>query len=256
MVTSDVSVVEALWTKYVSRRDTATKERLIMQYLPLVKYVVGRFPMSRTNVLSSDDLLSHGVIGLVQAVDRFDPTRGVKFETYAIARIRGSIIDGIRSLNGLGREAWQRAREIQGVLVRLEEQLGRPPTDEEAASSMRLDVDTFRKYLSDAGVTTVSLDGLLEFNGANGLSHRGNPLEDTDSASPETVAEKNELRERLRGAVRRLPDRDRLLLTLYYFEELTMKEISKVLNISESRVCQLHTRAVLRLRGYLLKQRP
>jgi RNA polymerase sigma factor FliA len=241
---------EGLWNDYVAKHDPRLRERIIVQYAPLVKYVVGRLAINMPVVIDSDDVISYGTIGLIDAVERFDPTRGIKFETYAIARIRGAIIDALRSLDQVPRTARQRAREIEAAIAELEAKLKRPPHDEEVAKHLGLDLEKYREACVRTNVTTLSLDALLstddEEGGGGGRSHA---FEDKDSPDPVAAMERREAEAALVLAVKKLPERERLVLSLYYYEELTMKEISRVMEISESRVCQLHAQAILRLRA-------
>ncbi len=246
--TFDLQANEALWNDYTARRDGATRERLILQYAPLVKYVVGRIALNLPSVVDSDDVLSYGTIGLIDAVERFDPERGIKFETYAISRIRGAIIDALRSLDQIPRTTRQRAREIEAAIVELESKMRRPPTEEEVARHLGMDLERYRDVIVRSGTTTVSLDSLLLSDDEEG-GPRAFVFEDKDSPDPQNTALRREAERLLVEAVKRLPERERLVLSLYYYEELTMKEISRVMEISESRVCQLHAQAVLRLRA-------
>jgi RNA polymerase sigma factor for flagellar operon FliA len=244
---------ESLWNDYVAHHDPRLRERIILQYAPLVKYVVGRLAINMPTIIDSDDIISYGTMGLIDAVERFDPVRGIKFETYAIARIRGAIIDALRSLDQIPRTARQRAREIEAAIADLEAKLKRPPYDEEVAAHIGLDVDRYREACVRTSVVTLSLDSMLNLDDDDGHTPgtRAYAFEDRDSPDPVSVTEKREMEVALVGAVKNLPERERLVLSLYYFEELTMKEISRVLEISESRVCQLHAQAILRLRASL-----
>jgi RNA polymerase sigma factor for flagellar operon FliA len=246
-----VTETSDLWIQYARTRDPALRERLILQYAPLVKYVVGRLAINLPAVLDAEDVLSYGTLGLIEAIERFDPSRGIKFETYAISRIRGAIIDGLRALDQIPRSTRQRAREIERALADLEAQLGRAPTDEEVAAHLGLELDRYQQALQNTSVLTLSLDSLLEVDDDTAPAVPAGKLGDRESPDPVALAERHELEEALVKAVQRLPDRERLVLSLYYYEELTMKEISRVMEISESRVCQLHAQAILRLRAYL-----
>jgi RNA polymerase sigma factor for flagellar operon FliA len=241
---------EDLWIDYAAHRGAATREKIILQYAPLVKYVVGRLAITLPTILDSDDILSYGTIGLMDAIERFDPTRGIKFETYAIARIRGAIIDGLRALDQIPRTTRQRGREIERAYTQLELEMGRPPTDVEVAAHLNLDLGKFHETLVHNAATLVSIDSLVESEDSTMVT-RGDLIEDKSSPDPQAITEKREVLGNLVSAVERLPERERLVLALYYNEELTMKEISKVLDVSESRVCQLHSQALARLRGYL-----
>lgn len=237
-----------LWARYMVARDPRLREQLIMQYAPLVKYVMGRLAISLPAILDYEDILSFGTIGLIEAVERFDPTKGVKFETYAISRIRGSIIDALRSLDRLPRSVRQKAKEAEHAIVTLTHDLGREPTDEEVADTLGLSLGAYRKHLIDASWITVSLDS----NGGGGEEEDDNGgamgVPDPDGEDVSTGIEHQELIGELAVAIRELPEREQLVLSLYYKDELTMREVSKVLGISESRVCQLHARALTRLR--------
>ncbi|MGH2356285.1 MAG: FliA/WhiG family RNA polymerase sigma factor [Chloroflexota bacterium] len=241
------------WAQYVAERDPVLRERLILQYAPLVKYVVGRLAIMLPAVMDSDDVLSTGLLGLMEAVDRFDPTTGVKFETYAIARVRGAILDELRALDWIPRSARQRSQEIIKTFARLEGELGRAPTDEEVAAAMGLDMHQYQQASISASVSVLSLE-TPAFSGDGQEDGQPTSLVETlasRAGDPAQEVEDGELHRELVAAIRSLSDRERLLLSLYYERELTMKEISLVLGVSESRVCQLHSRALHRLRAGL-----
>ena len=240
-----------LWTLYGASGDPATRASLVSQYLPLVKYVIGRLAICLPTIFDSEDILSYGVMGLLDAIDRFDPTRGVKFESYAVPRVRGSIIDALRSCDPLPRSARDRCRELDGARAALEDQLGRPPTDDEIAGHLGLSAGRYQELSVRGSVTVLSLEDVLGADGDAPTGIRHELFEDQTSPSPTEVAELEELRHSLVEAISQLSERERILLALYYKEELTMREISRALDISESRVCQLHAQALVRLRGYL-----
>lgn len=248
VVTADTA---ALWPRYAHTRDPRLRETLILAYTPLVKYVVDRLAISLPAVLDSDDLISYGIIGLIDAVERFDPDRGFKFETFAIPRIRGTIIDQLRALDWLPRSARQRAKEIERGIQDLRGTLGRMPTDEEVAAHLNMDLDRYHAAVQEAATVTLSLDHVLSTDDDDSPLALADLVEDRQAASLPGQVERNELLGALIRAIEELPERDRLVIALYYHEELTMKEISRVLEISESRVCQLHARAVLKLRAAL-----
>jgi RNA polymerase sigma factor FliA len=236
-----------LWARYVKKRDARLREELILQYAPLVKYVMGRLAISLPSILDYEDILSFGTIGLIEAVERFDPTKGVKFETYAISRIRGAIIDALRSLDRLPRSVRQKAKEADQAIVTLTHDLGRDPTDDEIANTLGITAEAYRRHLIDASWVTVSLDA----NSSSGDEDDDGGVigvPDPDEQDISVGLEQQELIGELGQAIRELPDREQLVLSLYYKDELTMREVSKVLGISESRVCQLHARALSRLR--------
>jgi RNA polymerase sigma factor for flagellar operon FliA len=230
--------------------DRGARDELVVKYAPLVKYVIGRMAISLPAAMDSDDVLSAGTVGLLHAVDRFDPEQGVRFETYALQRIRGAIIDTIRSLSPLSRGAGRRARLLDETTAGLAQRLGRAPTQEELAHELGVDKVELGRMLLESAHVIVSLDGGGGDDESDVQSLR-DVLHDPDQAGTDELVEENELVERLGAAIDNLPPRDRLVLNLYYHEELTLKEISRVIEVSESRVSQIHTAAVLKLRGLL-----
>jgi RNA polymerase sigma factor FliA len=252
---STAVVKDDIWKQFVETRQRKLRDELINEYAPLVHYVVGRLGVPPTSLVEPDDLVSYGTIGLIGAVDRFDPTRGVRFETYAMPRIRGAVIDHLRTLNWLSRASASRVRQMEAALVSLEQRLGRPAKEEEVASELGVSIERYRQMLLDASTTILSLDVTLNVRRDDDMSTLKEMLEDDNALDPAQEAERHELVGELSNAIRQLPEREQLLLALYYQEELTMKEISKVMSISESRVCQLHMQAILRLRGLLHAQK-
>ncbi len=236
-----------LWTSYAETRDPALRERLILQYAPLVKYVMGRLALSLPAILDYEDILSYGTIGLIEAVERYDQDKGVKFETYAISRVRGAIIDALRALDRLPRSVRQRAKDTDAAVTRLTADLGREPTDVEVADSLGVSLKDYLQHIVDASWTTVSLDS-VGLGNADDDAPGEVAISDPDAPEVGAELERHELIEELAEAIRELPEREQLVLSLYYKDELTMREVSKVLGISESRVCQLHARALSRLR--------
>ncbi len=221
-----------------------------MHYLHLVRFVVSRLGIPATSMLDAEDLLSYGVIGLINAVDRFEPARGIKFEAYATARIKGAVIDQLRALNWMPRSAVSRSRQLEHTMADLEQRLGRPAHEDEVAAECGITVDRYRQMLVEAGTAILSLDApLAPMRGDEEASSLGEVLEDISAPSPSEEVERREQHRLLVDALNHLPPRERKLLALYYDQELTMKEISQVMHVSESRVCQLHSQAVLRLRA-------
>jgi RNA polymerase sigma factor FliA len=235
--------------------DRGARDELVVKYAPLVKYVIGRMAISLPAAMDSDDVLSAGTVGLLHAIDRFDPDQGVRFETYALQRIRGAIIDTIRSLSPLSRGAGRRARLLDETTALLAQRFGRAPTQEELAQELGVDMAELGRMLLESAHVIVSLDGAGGGGDDEGeVQSLRDLLHDPDEAGTDEVVEENELVERLGSAIEALPPRDRLVLNLYYHEELTLKEISRVIEVSESRVSQIHTAAVMKLRGLLRTQ--
>jgi RNA polymerase sigma factor for flagellar operon FliA len=235
---------EQWWQRWFESRDPIARDRLIVHYSPLVKFVAGRVGAGLPSSVDSGDLVSHGIFGLIDAVERFDPERGVKFETFAVPRIRGAVFDGLRSLDWVPRSVRSRAREVEGAFSELEGRLGRAPTDEELAAHLKISRADFQKWLVSISSTTV---GPLDRALLAGAEPRG--LGGEVPESPSAMVEESEVRRLVKGEVRKLPDREKLVLSLYYDEGLTLAEIGSVLGVTESRVSQIHTKAVLHLRS-------
>lgn len=243
--------LQARWQQFCSHRDPELRDALILQYAPLVKYVIGRMAVSLPGLLSHEDLISYGTIGLIQAVDRFDPTQGVKFETYAIRRIRGSILDSIRSLHPLSRDANRRAREIEQAYDALIQKMERMPQDHEVATHLGVTLTQFHTMLVDVSATIVSLDTPLGDVGEGDRAALVDQIADDGAPDLADQVERREMTRTLITALQNLSERDRLVISLYYYEELTLREISEVLGVSTSRVSQLHAAAIFKLRGML-----
>ncbi len=242
-----VEETQKRWERYVKKRAPKLRESLILQYTPLVKYVVGRLAIGLPAIMDYEDVLSDGTIGLIEAVERFDPSKGVKFETYAISRIRGSIIDQLRKADRLPRSARQNMRKVEQATEVLREKLGREPLDTEVAEQMEVAIGRYHTILADASWVTVSLDNLLD-GSAEGEGYPAAEMpKDPESQDANRKLERKETVGTLAGAIMALPERERLVVSLYYQDELTQREIAKVLGISESRVCQLHARSLVRL---------
>ena len=234
------------WSQWLGHRDLRAREQIILYYAPLVKFVAGRVGSGLPGSVDSGDLVSAGVFGLIDAVERFDPERGVKFETFAVPRIRGAIIDGLRALDWVPRSVRSRAREVESAFHDLEMKFGRSPTDAELATHLGISKTEFQKWLKSISTTTVGpLDRALT-SGVEARSLRGNiPL------SPDLAYEEGETKRLVRAEIKRLPEREKMVLSLYYDEGLTLAEIGRVLGVTESRVSQIHTKSVLHLRSRL-----
>lgn len=235
--------------RFVASRDPALREAVILRYVPLVHFVLNRLGLSPALGADYEDLAGYGLLGLIEAVDRYDPGHGTQFSTYATLRIRGRVLDQLRARDWLSRAARRRARETQAAMTRLWGELGRAPTDEELAAHLQLELDQLRRALADASHVILSLDAVGDQDDDDASLHE--ILADPNQADPDELTAEQDLRAQMLKAVRGLPEREQLVLSLYYYEELTLKEIGVVLDLSESRVCQLHARAVLSLRAQL-----
>lgn len=244
--------IVALWQAYGQHRDVTLRDRLILHYAPLVKYVAGRIGTGLPAHVDIADLVQSGVFGLWDAIDRFEPGRGLKFETYAMQRIRGAILDELRAQDWVPRSVRSRAREVERALERLESRLQRSATDAEVAAELGITIAQLRELYAQFQLTSVvALDELMAV-GCGGTSI-AETLPDNTVEEPGAFLDSVESRRLLAEAVSQLTDRDRVVVSLYYFENLTLAEIGRVLGVTESRVCQLHTRAVLRLRSKMLE---
>jgi RNA polymerase sigma factor for flagellar operon FliA len=248
--TTDTNV---LWKEYKRTGERTLRDRLILTYAPLVKYVAGRLGSGLPAHVEEGDLVSYGLLGLIGAIERFDPTRDIKFETYAIARIKGSIIDELRSMDWVPRSVRARARDIERAIADLEARLTRAPTDEEIAERLGITEEEFQDSLLEISRSSIAaLDELWASPGSSGDAVALiDTIEDPQAAEPQSAMAHTELREALGDAISRLPEREKLVVTLYYYEELTLREIGEVLGVTESRVSQLHTKAILRLKARL-----
>ena len=243
---------QALWLEFRRTNDKALRDRLILTYAPLVKYVAGRLGSGLPAHVDEGDLVSYGLLGLIGAIERYDPARDIKFETYAISRIKGAIIDELRALDWVPRSVRSRAREIERAITELESKLGTAPNDEQIAQKVGISVDELEESLTDISRSSIAaLDELWSVSGEGDTVSLLDTIEDTQGIQPEAALDENEMREALADAIARLPEREKLVVTLYYYEELTLREIGEVLGVTESRVSQLHTKAILRLKARL-----
>src|SRR5437016_1784632 len=247
---SATNIAEA-WSRYKGEGDPQARAAIIDQYSYLVKITAGRVVSNLPPSLEREDLVSAGVMGLIKAVDQFDTNRQVKFETYAIALIRGAILEMLREEDWVPRSIRERVKVLERTYLQLETALGRPPSEHEVARELNMNPEDFNKLLLETGRTTLlSLDDILTGSEGSDKLHLADVIHD-ENASPSSEVEVREMKRALTVAIDRLPERERLVIALYYYEGLTFKEIGKILTISESRVYQLHTQAVIRLRGYL-----
>jgi RNA polymerase sigma factor for flagellar operon FliA len=242
-----------LWRRYKASGDERARERLVVAYSPLVKYVAGRMGSGLPAHVEEADLISYGLGGLIAAIERFDLAREIKFETYAITRIRGAIIDELRALDWVPRSVRARARGFERANMKLEARFQRAPTDEEMASELAITVAEFQDALVQiSNSTIVALDEMWAVSDSSGDQvSLLDTLPDRRAPDPQAQVDQNELRDRIADAIAALPEREKLVVALYYYENLTLREIGEVLGVTESRVSQLHTKAVLRLRSKL-----
>jgi len=243
----------SIWAEYKENHSSETREKLILHYSPLVKYVAGRVSSGLPPSVEFGDLVSYGVFGLLDAIDKYDPDRGIKFETYAIARIKGAIIDELRADDWVPRSVRFKARQIERAYVALEGELRRIPTDEEVAEKLGISLDEYLNLLGKLSlISLVALDELWTVSGDRpDKISLADTVEDVKVKDPSKTFEIEEMKDMIADAINHLPERERIVVSLYYFEGLTMREIGEVLSVTESRVCQMHTKAILRLRARL-----
>jgi RNA polymerase sigma factor FliA len=242
-----------LWRRYKDRSDERARERLVVAYSPLVKFIAGRMASGLPSHVEESDLISYGLLGLIGAIERFDPERDIKFETFAVPRVKGAIIDELRSLDWVPRSVRARARDVEKAHAELEAELHRAPSDEEMAAKLDITVEGFQDSLLEiANSSVLALDDLWTFadpEGGGGQVLVLETIHDPNAVDPETEAQTSEIKDRLADVIESLPERERLVIALYYYENLTLREIGEVLGVTESRVSQLHTKAVLALRS-------
>jgi RNA polymerase sigma factor for flagellar operon FliA len=243
---------QTLWLEYRRTGDQAIRDRLILTYAPLVKYVAGRLGSGLPAHVDEGDLVSYGLLGLMGAIERYEPDRDVKFETYAIARIKGAIIDELRAMDWVPRSVRSRAREIERAIAELEAKLGTAPTDEQIAKKVGITVEELEESLAEIARSSIAaLDELWTVGGDGDQISLIDTIEDEGAPDPQRSLSQTEMKEAIADAIARLPEREKLVVTLYYYEELTLREIGEVLGVTESRVSQLHTKAILRLKARL-----
>jgi RNA polymerase sigma factor for flagellar operon FliA len=251
------AAIAVLWRGYKTTKEEKLRERLILHYSPLVKYVAGRVGVGLPPNIEQADLVSYGIFGLIDAIEKFDLERAIKFETYAISRIKGAIIDELRSIDWIPRSVRYKAREVEKAYAALEAKLHRSPTESEVAEELGIKLEDLHTIFSQVSfVNVVALDELLTAGGEKGdkLS-LVDTLEDTKAEDPVAAFETEETKYLLAKAINTLPEREKIVVTLYYYEGLTLAEIGQVLGVTESRICQMHTKAVLQLRGKLADQK-
>jgi len=250
--TDESAAIEQLWSDLKATADQAARDRLIVHYSPLVKYVAGRVSVGLPQNIEQADLVSYGIFGLIDAIEKFDTGRGIKFETYAIARIKGAIIDELRSIDWVPRSVRAKARSVEKAYSKLEAELHRTPTDAEVAAELGMSEGELHAVFNQISfVGIVALDEMLTVGGERGESTTlGDTIADRGDG-PVAAFEVEEMKQILADAINRMPEREKIVLTLYYYEGLTLGEIGEVLGVTESRVCQIHTKSILQLRSKL-----
>lgn len=245
--------LNALWEKYLEdKSNKAVRDKLIVQYIYLARYVVGRIKVNLPPTFSFEDIVSFGIEGLIDAIEKYHPSKGAKFESYALMRIRGSIIDKIRSSDWLPRTLRRKIKEVKIATERLKQQIGRAPTTKEIAEVMGMSEEKIVEIMSG----DVSVNSIYDKKGAGEDSVEIiDTIEDENSNRPEEEIERVDAKKELEQALKKLPERERTLLVFYYHENMTLKEIGEAINVSESRVCQLHAQAIMKLRNILSSNR-
>ena len=244
----NIDARQKLWEEYSKRKSPDLYEKIIIEYAGLVKLVAGRLSMSLGHNVEYDDLVGYGTFGLIDAIEKFDYSKGYKFETYASLRIRGAILDQIRKMDWIPRSIRQKQKKIESAYQALESRYGRNVTDEDVAEELNITIEEFEDWQSQTNITNIiSLDEFLE----QGPETKTEQYIATTFDQPERIVEQNELKEVLINALETLTEKEKKVIVLYYYEELTLKEISKILEVSESRISQLHTKALKKLKGKL-----
>ncbi len=243
---------DELWLDYKKNHATRLRDHFIKQYAPLVKYVAGKLATNMPQSVDFDDLISFGVFGLIDAIEKFDPEKHVKFKTYAVTRIRGAIYDELRNLDWIPRSVRQKSRELEDAICQLETRLGRSATDSEIAKAMGITEEELAHIFYKVSNTAIlSLNDVWYTKDENEKMSIADSIESPISQNPDSVMEREEIKKVIIGAIHELPENEKKVLVLYYYENLTLREIGKVLEVTESRVSQLHTKAILRLRAKL-----
>jgi len=243
---------EELWELYRKNQDPKIRDMFVKQYAPLVKYVAGKVAVGMPHNVDFDDLVGFGVFGLIDAINKYDPDKHVKFKTYAVTRIRGAIFDELRSIDWVPRSVRQKSREVEDTVHRLEASLGRAATDKEIAAELGMSESDFQKTMMKiSGTSILSLNDVWYSSEENDSISIVDSIESPQSLNPDTIVEKEEIKRVIVQAIDELPEKEKKVLVLYYYEDLTLKEIGKVLEVTESRISQLHTKAIIRLRSKL-----
>lgn len=247
---------EGLWARYKESRERGLRDSLVEQYAPLVKYVAGKVAANLPSSVEYDDLVGYGVFGLFDAIEKYDPQKHVKFKTYAVTRIRGAIYDHMREMDWVPRSVRQRAKEIEQAVMVLEARLGRPASDSEIASSMGLGEEDFSRLMAKISSTAIlSLNDIWAPGNDSERLSIGESVESPRGLNPDSSIEREEIKRVIKRAIDELPEKEKKVLVLYYYENLTLREIGQILEVTESRISQLHTKAIIRLRAKLTSRR-
>jgi len=246
---------EELWKEYKRTKNLKLREELIFKYAATVKYIAGKIAINTPPQVEFDDLVSYGILGLIDAIEKYDPTLGIRFKTYAVNRIKGAIIDEIRIMDWIPRSLRQKAKQLEKTYGELEYKYGRPATDKEIAEALQISEEELAQLLAKvSGASLISLNDVWYLNGDEKIVV-GETIESPPERRPDATLEQNEMKQYLIEALNRLPEKEKEVIILYYYDDLTLKEISKIIGLTESRISQLHTQAILRLKGYLKKVR-
>ena len=247
---------DELWNEYKETRSPDLRDKIIRQYMPLVKYVAGKVSVGMPASVEFDDLVGFGQFGLLDAIEKYDPDKNVKFKTYAVTRIRGAIFDELRQLDWVPRSVRQKSREIEDTIGDLEAKLGRTASDAEIAGKLGVSEEEYQQTVMKlSGTSVLSLNDVWYSGNDNDHMSIGDSIESPSSLNPDVIVEREEIRKIIIQAINELPEKEKMVIVLYYHEDLTFKEIGQVLEVSESRISQLHTKANLRLRAKLTNLR-
>jgi RNA polymerase sigma factor for flagellar operon FliA len=255
-ITEEEKNENELWKEYKKAKSSAIRDKFIRQYMPLVKYVAGKLAVGLPSSVEYDDLVGFGQFGLLDAIEKFDPDKNVKFKTYAVTRIRGAIFDELRQLDWIPRSVRQKSKEIEDTISDLEAKLGRTASDTEIAKQLGVTEDEYHQtVMKVSGTSVLSLSDVWYSGNDNDHLSIGDSIESPSSLNPDVIVEREEIRRVITQAINELPEKEKMVIVLYYHEDLTFKEIGQVLDVSESRISQLHSKANLRLRSKLTNLR-
>ena len=253
---NDEKEEDRLWEEYRKTKSQALRDAFIRQYMPLVKYVAGKVSVGMPGSVEFDDLVGFGQFGLLDAIEKYDPSKNVKFKTYAVTRIRGAIFDELRQIDWVPRSVRQKSREIEDAINTLEARLGRTASDAEIAESLGVSEDDYHRIIMKvSGTSVLSLNDVWHNGDDSANTSIGDSIESPSSMNPDAIVEREEIKRVIVQAINELPEKEKMVIVLYYHEDLTFKEIGQVLNVSESRISQLHTKANLRMRAKLTNLR-